>query len=303
MRTAGLAMVFGFALMLIAAVYLGQTLVIVQRIAVVDHVEGAPVVYVHGKGSPVRLQEGRLVRARDIIQTAAGESVELRWMRWVGGMRVKVGPESRFLIKKAIANTSSKTEDARLRLDRGNVWIRLRERLRGKSKFEVETPTVVAAVRGTIFHVGVAEDGTSQVDVYEGTVALTGEAGAAATLTSGSETVVKRGQRGATTQPLSAACEQAWKAQDTVIGPFLEVTAPRDGAAVAQETTAVRGRAEPGAVVLIDGAAATLDEKGRFEEVIPLEEGTNAVTIVARDGSGHEVERALTVVREGTKPE
>jgi hypothetical protein len=297
MRTAGLAMVFGFALMLITAVYLGQTLVIVQRIAMVDRVQGGPVVYVHGKGRPVRLQEGRLVRARDVIETTAGESVELRWMRWVGGMRVKVGPESRLLIKKAIVNTSSKAEESRLRLDRGNVWIRLRERLRGKSKFEVETPTVVAAVRGTIFHVAVAEDGTSQVDVYEGTVALTGQAGAAATLTSGSEAVVKRGQRGATSQPLSPACERAWQAQDTLIGPFLEVTAPQDGAAVTQETTTVRGRAERGAVVLVNGAAATVDEKGQFQEVVPLKAGVNAVTVIARDGSGHEVKRALTLVR------
>jgi hypothetical protein len=296
-------MVFGFALLLITAVYLGQTLVIVQRIAMVDRVEGAPVVYVHGRGRPVRLQEGRLVRARDVIETGAGESVELRWMGWVGGMRAKVGPESRFLIKKAIANTSRKTEESRLRLDRGNIWIRLREILRGRSKFEVETPTVVAAVRGTIFHVAVAEDGTSQVDVYEGTVELTGEGGAAATLTSGSETVVRKGQRGATTQPLSPAHERAWQAQDTVVGPFLAVTAPQDHATVTGETATVRGRAERGAEVRINGTVATLDEKGQFEAAVALAEGSNSLTIIASDGSGHEVKRALTVVRGGTGAE
>ncbi len=290
-------MVFGFALMLITAVYLGQALVIVQRIAMVDRVEGAPVVYVHGKGRPVRLEQGRLVRARDVIETAADESVELRWMRWVGGMRVKIGPESRFLIKKAIMNTSTKAEEARLRLERGNVWIRLRDRLRAKSKFEVETPTVVAAVRGTIFHVAVAEDGASQVDVYEGTVELIGAGGAAATLTSGSETVVKRGQRGATTQPISAAAEQAWQAQDALIGPFLEVAAPRDGTAVAERTMIVRGRVERGAAVLINGKVAAVDEEGKFVDVVPLEKGPNVLTITASDGSGHECTRSLRVLR------
>lgn len=52
----------------------------------------------------------------------------------------------------------------------GNVWVTIERKLGAQSKFEVTTPSVVAAVRGTVFNCQVEEDGTSQVDVYEGEV-------------------------------------------------------------------------------------------------------------------------------------
>ncbi|NIR01091.1 MAG: hypothetical protein GTN78_12970, partial [Gemmatimonadales bacterium] len=59
--------IFGFALLTIFFVYLANSLAIVHRVAVVDVVTGEAGVRVHGRGDPVPLEEGKLVRAGDVV--------------------------------------------------------------------------------------------------------------------------------------------------------------------------------------------------------------------------------------------
>lgn len=59
------------------------------------------------------------------------------------------------------------------------VWRRVR-RLRigryiGRTKFEINTPTAIVAVRGTTFTIEVADDGTTLVAVLEGEVEVAGK--------------------------------------------------------------------------------------------------------------------------------
>ncbi len=296
MRTAGLGIVFGFALLLITGVYLANTLAIMERVAIIDHVEGSPELLVHGKGTPARVQQGKLVRAGDIIRTGPNDTVDLRWARWVGGMRIKVGPNSRFLIKKATMNRSTKEEESRLRLDAGTIWVRLRDALRPNSKFEVETPTVVAAVRGTIFRVTVDKGGVSRVEVYAGTVDVRGEGGARATLTAGSESEVSATQKGARSEPLSESHRREWRSQDGIVGPLLQITEPQDGTAAAHSVV-VKGRAEPGAAVAVNGEAVAVDaEKGTFSHTVSLQSGKNTITVRAQDTRGGETQLVRTVI-------
>ena len=301
-RQAATALVFVFALLMIFAVYMLSSMAIIQRYAVLDVVEGSAQVLVHGEGEPAPCKVGELVRVGDVLQTGPDSSVELRWMRWAGGMRLKVGPESRFTIVRAIFNSSDEREESRLRLDRGRIWIRLRKALSGRSKFEVETPTVVAAVRGTVFGVVVAEDGTSTVEVYDGHVTVAGVDGATATVTGGGHTTVRRQQRGCQTFPMDRARLAQWEARRSIVGPFVLVTSPGEGVSSHGESIRVTGRTEPGVDVFVNGASVEISSKGGFSQEMPLAEGLNVIVVTARDRQGRETVITRTVLRESRAP-
>jgi hypothetical protein len=56
----------------------------------------------------------------------------------------------------------------------GGVWVTIQKALGAPTKFEVHTPSVVAAARGTIFRCQVDEAGGTDVFVYDGEVDVTG---------------------------------------------------------------------------------------------------------------------------------
>lgn len=53
----------------------------------------------------------------------------------------------------------------------GKVWANV-NKMSKKSKFELESPTAVAAVRGTVYRMAVAPDRTTRIAVYSGAVAV-----------------------------------------------------------------------------------------------------------------------------------
>jgi hypothetical protein len=302
---AALFFIFVFALMMIFLIYWMNSLTLVRHVAIVDSVQGKVEVLVHGKGAPHTPKVGRLVQAGDIIRTGPDSSIEIRWVRWAGGMRIKIGPNTKFTVKRADLNSSTREEESRLRVDTGKIWVRIRQSLTGKSKFEVETPTVVAAVRGTIFSVAVAADGSSRVEVLEGKVALSPTLG-------GVETVVSPGQASqiadspkseAALQPMSAQEKADWQQQTSIVGPFLEVSAPLEGAAIAGGEGLVSGRTEPGAKLFINNSPATLDKKGHFSHNFALEPQADSITIRARDEQGRESVIIRNIIRGAAQPQ
>ena len=295
---AALFFIFVFALMLIFLIYWMNSLTLVRQVAIVDSVQGKVEVFVHGEGPPKTPKVGRLVRAGDIIRTGPDSSIEIRWVRWAGGMRIKIGPSTNFTVKRAKLNTSTKEGDTLLRVDAGKVWVRVRQALTGKSKFEVETPTVVAAIRGTIFSVEVGEDGASKIEVLEGKVALSPAAGGKGEIISpGQATLVAKGAA-ADIRPLTEAEKSDWQLQTSMVGPFLEVSAPVEGAVVKGNTCLVEGRTERGVQLFIGRSPVTLKKKGRFSFSFPLEPQATSVTIRARDEQGRETTIIRNIVRE-----
>src|SRR5690606_38528348 len=60
-----------------------------------------------------------------------------------------------------------------LRLEVGSTWHRVQRVVGEESRFEVETPVGVAAVRGTTFAVECTADATCRFTVYEGELEVT----------------------------------------------------------------------------------------------------------------------------------
>ena len=294
MRKAATLYIFGFMLLVVVLIFMSHALAIVQRVAVVDSITGSAKLIRDGQGAPVPLELGKLVHAGDVIRTGPDGSVELRWARWAGGMRIKIGPNTKFTVKRAVTNRSTGVEESRLRVDEGSIWVRLRRALAGKSKFEVETPTAVAAVRGTIFRVTVRSDGTSEVSVWKGTVSVETEKGEAVTVSDGASVVVGQAVGGGP-EPMSEAEQEEWLGQTSVIGPLLEVDSPADGMTLETTSCPVSGRTEPDCTLTANAAAATVSKDGKFSTTIELGAGEQVIEVKASAPDGSETVVARTV--------
>jgi hypothetical protein len=297
MRQSATILIVGFVLIVIFLIYLMQSMAVVQRVAVIDAVQGPADVKPHDSDRTVPAEVGQLVRVGDTVRTGAGASVELRWARMAGGMRVKLGPDTSFVVNRATANRSSGVEDSRLGVHGGTVWIRLRKALKGKSKFEVETPTAVAAVRGTVFRVSVLPDGSTAVSVWEGAVSLKPGHGKEVMVEAGASAQFRPRDGSLLEMALTPEETEDWAQQTSIVGPFLLVEEPADGAALRPAEWSVSGRVEPDSRVFVDGAPAVVTKEGTFTQPIALRAGENVIEVkaVAPDGAETVVTRTVVV--------
>jgi hypothetical protein len=89
--------------------------------------------------------------------------------------------------------------------------------------------------------------------------------------------------------------------QGTVAPPpeqdfFLEVLEPQDETVVDTSPIRVSGRTSPRAEVSVNGELIDIDEAGGFVAMVELEEGPNALEIIATDYDGNEERCVLAVI-------
>lgn len=93
------------------------------------------------RGTPVQAAEGMELRKDDVITTPSTGGIDVS-LNGLAGIRVLGGTEARL--------DDTKESDMRVNVVNGNVILNL-EKLPRSSRFRLETPTAVAAVRGTQF--------------------------------------------------------------------------------------------------------------------------------------------------------
>ena len=115
------------------------------------------------EGAEIPLAVRDLLHAGDTVRTAEVSEVQIRM---ADGSILRVRPRS--LMKM---NDRRLTDGAgsSVALFLGRLWCQVTSLTKGRS-FHVDTPTVVAGVRGTQYEVGAFDDGTALVAVEEGTV-------------------------------------------------------------------------------------------------------------------------------------
>ena len=124
----------------------------------VHHISGN-----NGRKQP--LGNDALVRVGDEILSGSGTAtVEL-----ADGSLVRISPDSRLIFNRLTQYGKSGMVDTRLRLDHGEVHTQVKPVIEGGSRFEIETPSAVAAVRGTAFSMR-SGPGTTSLQVTEGEV-------------------------------------------------------------------------------------------------------------------------------------
>ncbi|MDN6320573.1 MAG: FecR domain-containing protein [Marinobacter sp.] len=118
---------------------------------------------IDGRKKP--LVEEALVRVGDEVLSGAGAAT----ITLADGSEVRLSPDSRLIFNRLTQYGKSGMVDTRLRLNRGEIHTRVKPVIEGGARFEIETPSAVAAVRGTTFSLNAGSQGT-HLQVTEGIV-------------------------------------------------------------------------------------------------------------------------------------
>lgn len=118
---------------------------------------------IDGRKKP--LIKDALIRVGDEVLSAAGAAT----IALADGSEVRISPDSRLIFNQLTQYGKSGMVDTRLRLNHGEVHTRVKPVIQGGARFEIETPSAVAAVRGTAFSLQTGPEGT-RLQVTEGVV-------------------------------------------------------------------------------------------------------------------------------------
>jgi len=121
------------------------------------------------------------LKAGDILRTKAAGTLAIVF---ADGTQVRLGRNSVMVVRQV-----SKRGASTLSLQRGRAWGRSP---RNRSNLSIETPSATAAIRGTEWAINADQD-SSQLQVFSGTVELSNEAGSL-TVQAGQAATVVRGQ-------------------------------------------------------------------------------------------------------------
>jgi len=292
MRASVVLYLVGFALILVLFFVVAQGVVVSQILVLVDDLTGRAEVQPKNKTAWVVLAPGNLVKEGDRVRTGPGSGVDLAW---VGGTHVRLGPNTEFKVVRTRRNNAKRATSTETMLSIGKIWVRLRESLKGTSKFTVKTPTIVAAVRGTIFSVEVLPDGSTRVEGFEGRVGVKqGDQGSL--LRDRNVATYSKAVQPVRPQPMTEEQISGWQENQAVVGAFLSVQQPQDGEQVSSPLVVVSGYTDPGNVVEVNGAKTTSDKEGKWSARAVVQRGENSITVQATDVEG----RQRTVVRKVT---
>ncbi len=296
MYRSAVALLLAFFLMLIVIVLASQSMLVIQRIAHVDSVQGK-VECQERRASPWQpLRQGMLVKAGTQIRSAADGAALLTW---ADGAKVKVGPDTLLSVEKCYAKSGTDEEVSLFRLHRGRVWTRIAKRLGEGAQFEVATPIAVAGVRGTVFGVETQGRAQSAVSVYEGTVELTTAQGNKVVANGTVATVTPAGQVQVRQQ--SPEELRQWRAREDILLPVLELTTPREGEPLRGDSVSVAGRVEPGARLTVNGVAVAHAPSGRFRTTCKPQPQQSKITVTAEDRAGRRTVRELPLLRDSRR--
>jgi hypothetical protein len=282
-RSAYLIFINAIILVLVMAL-MAQSLFIVKRLAKVEQLQGRVLVQRGGNGKFTPLTRSDFIKTTDIISTGKDGQVELKW---ADGTRLKLIQNSHLLVKQASYNMARKAETSRFALMSGAVFVRITKTLPSQSKFEIETPTARATVRGTIFMVKVNK-GKTEVAVHKGSVSITSGNSenqrlgliTPQTLAVSQSVGQVKIERNSSRQ---AAVDAAFNEQQTIIKPELSAHVRRLGES---SRVLVQGRTEVGDIVTVNGQRVRVLGNGSFLYRVTVQKGWNHFTIVCTDKHG-----------------
>jgi hypothetical protein len=218
-----------------------------------------------GAWRPVQL--GDRLGAEGAIRTGEGARADLA-----------VGESSRITVseRSQVAAREVSAAVQRWRLVRGRIGVDHRSDGSRVLRVETEDGKAVVETRGARFSALASGEGLA-VAAEQGRVDLSA-AGQAVVVAAGEEAVARAGQAPSAPRPIPAAL-------------LLKVARAWDPASGA--CARLRGTADPGAEVAVDGKPVVLGEGGRFEALVPGRPGKRQTLVTVRDAAGRIEERRL----------
>jgi hypothetical protein len=142
--------------------------------------------------------DGDIVNTGDRVQTAQNSHAMVTFF---DGSTLEIEPATTVQIEEAASVDGALA--IRISQTIGRTWASVQKLTRADSKFEVRTPTLTAAVRGTAFITKVLADGTSTVRTTDGNVQVTAQ-GQTVTVSTGQTTTAAPNAPPAAPAPVSA---------------------------------------------------------------------------------------------------
>ncbi|MQX52467.1 FecR domain-containing protein [Alcanivorax sediminis] len=139
--------------------------------ATVRGVTGEVLLYPAAGGEPVVVTEGQTVAFGDALETGMDGSAKVHF---ADQSVVRIKPSSLLVVNQYRRFLGQKGERTELRLERGAIRNSVSPQDQDEATFEVYTPGVVAAVRGTEYYLTVDGAETSRNEVLEGQVDVSG---------------------------------------------------------------------------------------------------------------------------------
>ncbi len=130
---------------------------------------GEVVVFRNNSDAPIKAAVGMFLWSNDRIQTATESNVTLKF---ADGSEVLVQAESEMVIGKLMSYGTTGMTETNLLLKSGRTHNKVIPSSGSGSRFEIKTPSAVAAVRGTEYRISADPDGSSRTEVLAGTVWL-----------------------------------------------------------------------------------------------------------------------------------
>lgn len=119
-----------------------------------------------GKWRPARV--GMVVKMKWDVRTYVESSLEIQF---ASGTVIKLGENSVVNLSSLLQDKGSSATNSNVKVASGQIWANVKKLVNKKSKFTFETPTAVAAIRGTRLGIKVDKK-RSVIDVYEGKVSV-----------------------------------------------------------------------------------------------------------------------------------
>ncbi len=193
MRLGSLALLLGLVALTLLIFGSIETLRIAPLVAKVTEVKGDVLAVLPpklGRKETVErpLKVGSLVLAGTTVKTGKDSFVVLHW---VDEVEMRIGPNTQLKVTRSSFNRATKALDALFRLDLGVVFVNLKRKLPARSRLELETPAITAAVRGTAYRVEVKPDGETRLEVEHGVVSVRTVKGQEIQLTAGQAIVAQ----------------------------------------------------------------------------------------------------------------
>jgi len=133
--------------------------------AMVTFLKGIARVQPKGAAKYTNLSLGAILSEGDTVITLDNARMEIKLDT---GQIIRLGPATSFTLQ-AMRKTSTGGIKGILKVVTGRLWFTL-GKLTGDSDLKTQTPTVVAAVKGTVYSAEVAKDGQTSLQVYDGVV-------------------------------------------------------------------------------------------------------------------------------------
>lgn len=267
-----------------------------------------------GKWRPARV--GMTVKMKWDVRTYVESTIELAFE---SGTVIKLSENSVINLSTILKKQGQSATNSKIKVSTGRIWGNVKKLVSNKSSFSFETPTAVAAIRGTRLGIQVDKNKTV-VDVFEGKVGVLNKGSRKEVLvTTKKRAIVKSGDSDVEMYTFDdvkvetdSVVIDTTSADDTVlvdttltdtgsteidtlegsldqdsIVPELtfSITSPENNSTTDLNRITIKGTATPEATVSIGSKLVTVKENGAFAITIDLLPGVNKIVVIAQLGT------------------